>query len=120
MRNAEKEDSQPTAFSGTSDSEGRVFFRVSDISSEFRNVTDANLTRSVRHPVLLNAIRFTFMTSRPPCPLYSAGLFAEIKPRTLHLNTLRMILAVWLLSNRQKIVNKYHNDGKERGGGEKF
>jgi hypothetical protein len=90
------------------------FFCASDISSEFQNVTDANLTRSVRHPVL-NAIRFAFMTSRPLRPLYYAGLFAEIKPRTLHLNTLRMIPAVWLPSNRQKIVNKYHNDG--RGGG---
>ena len=69
MRNAEKADSQPTAFRETSDTEGRFFFRASDISSEFRNVTDTNLTRSVRHPVL-NAIRFTFMTSRPPRPLY--------------------------------------------------
>ena len=38
-------------------------------------MTDANLTRSVRHPVL-NAIRFAFMTSRPLRPLY--GLSTQL------------------------------------------
>jgi len=38
----------PTACRRTSDSDGRCFFRASDISSDFRNVTDADLTRSVR------------------------------------------------------------------------
>ena len=112
---------QPTAFREASDSEGRFFFRNSDISSEFPNVTDTNLTRSVRHPVgaWCNKVHIHDVTSAAPSLryLYSAGLFTEIKPRTLHLNTLRMILAVWLPSNRQKIVNKYHNDGK---GGEEI